>query len=194
MNENTNINKNDLLIQATVDGREKSPVLSEFEQFKRARGWEFKTEEELQSGYERYGKGKTGILLTLDEFITEAGIHYEAEKLTSVYEKLTELVSQNKLHGSEIYQYAHFKWCLRNPEAVVAYQESRDKWIVNNCGDEITEEKAIVKVNREWGFEASRIKIIGTPYYTATDYQFIRFDCAHMTWLWKNSSIYQVYS
>lgn len=50
-----------------------------------------------------------------------------------------------------------------------------------------------VEVNREWGFEASRIKIIGKAYYNATDWQYIRFNCAHMTWLWMNSNLYQVY-
>lgn len=31
-------------------------------------------------------------------------------------------------------------------------------------------------------------------YDALADYQFIRFDCAHMTWLWKNGNLYQVYS
>ena len=99
---------------------------------------------------------------------------------------------QKKLGAGEIYSYAHFKWCLQNPEAIIAYEESRN-WIINNCDTKITNEKAVVAINREWGFEASRIKIIGTPYYDATDWQYIRFDCAFMTWLWKNGKLYQVY-
>ena len=67
------------------------------------------------------------------------------------------------------------------------------KWAVNNCDAEIAEDTARIKVCEEWGFEASRIKIIGTPYYDATDWQFIRFDCAHMTWLWRNGNLHQVY-
>ena len=50
-----------------------------------------------------------------------------------------------------------------------------------------------MKVCREWGFEASRVKVIGTPYYDSTDWQFIRFDCAAMTWLWANETLYMVY-
>ncbi|KUO74385.1 MAG: hypothetical protein APF81_19300 [Desulfosporosinus sp. BRH_c37] len=134
------------------------------------------------------------ILITEEEFVIEAGKHYEGETLKTVYAALSELVNQKKLRPSEAYAYAHYKWCLRDPKAIVAYQEGRDKWIVNDCDTEVTEEVSIVKVNSEWGFEASRIQIIGTPYYDATDYQFIRFDCAHMTWLWKNGNLYQVYA
>ncbi len=41
--------------------------------------------------------------------------------------------------------------------------------------------------------EAERVRIIGAPYYDATDYQFIRFDGPHMSWLWHNGSIDQVF-
>lgn len=53
--------------------------------------------------------------------------------------------------------------------------------------------EAIAKVNLEWGFEADRIKIIGTPYYDATDWQFIRFNCAGCQWLWAQDALYPVY-
>ena len=124
----------------------------------------------------------------------EAGTHFDAETLKAVYAALSELVNQKKLRASEVYSYAHYKWCLRDAKAVVAYQEGRDRWEVNNCGTEITEEAARIEVCEEWGFEASRVRIIGSPYYDATDYQFVRFDCAHMTWLWKNGNLYQVYA
>lgn len=64
---------------------------------------------------------------------------------------------------------------------------------MNNCAEEITEEAARIAVCEEWGFEASRVRIIGTPYYDATDWQFIRFDCACMAWLWCNGNLHQVY-
>ena len=193
MNEKLLLVKNGAFIEVTVDGRAKSPNVTDFEQFQQDYKWKYKTEEIMQAAYDRYMKCNKGILLTEDEFITEAGEHYDVETLKSVYVTLAKLADQKKLKPGEIYQYAHFKWCLRNPEAIVAYEDSSDHWIVNNCGTEVTMEKAIVCVNSEWGFEASRIKIIGKPYYEATDYQFIRFDCAHMTWLWKNSNLYQVY-
>jgi len=134
------------------------------------------------------------ILITKEEFVIEAGMHYEETVLREVYDALAVLVNSKKLRASEVYSYAHYKWCLRNPAAIIAYQEGRDKWEINNCDTEVSEDAAKIAVNSEWGFEASRIRIIGTPYYDATDYQFIRFDCAHMTWLWKNGNLHQVYA
>lgn len=168
--------------------------ITDFEKFIRDRGWAFKTEEALKAGYERLCKCRHDILITQDEFITEAGEHFDPEILKDVYSALVDLVNQKKLCAGDVYMYAKYNWCLRKPEAVIAYQKGRDKWEVNNCGTEVTEDQGKIEVNREWGFEASRIKIIGTPYYDATDYQYIRFDCAHMTWLWKNGNLYQVYA
>lgn len=176
-------------IRTTVDFAN----FTDLEKFILNNGWKFKTKEDFQAGYDRAWKCAHEILLTEDEFVIEAGECYETDTLKAVYAALVELVKQKKLTAGEIYSYAYFKWCLRNPEAVIAYQRERDKWEVNNCGTQISEEEARVRINREWGFEVSRIEIIGFPYYDATDYQFIRFDCAHMTWLWKNGNLYQVY-
>ncbi len=88
---------------------------------------------------------------------------------------------------------------MKNPEAIIAYQIDpywetpiHRKWAVNNCSEEITEEAARVKVCEKFGFEASRVKIIGTPYYDATDWNFIRFDCAGWAWLMVDGAIRQV--
>ena len=79
--------------------------------------------------------------------------------------------------------YAYYAWCLREPEAISAYQIGtgkdtpvHQKWAVNNCSQEITEAEASVAVCEEFGFEVSRVRIIGTPYYDATDWNFIRFE------------------
>ena len=175
--------------------QENKSEMTDFEKFIHDRGCEFKTEEALQAAYDRAWKCKHGILISLEEFITEAnrGFKHTAVLLKAVYENLVELVENKKLTASDVYRYAYFGWCLKDAAAIVAYERERNNWEVNNCDTAITEEAAKIEVNREWGFEASRIKIIGTPYYDATDWQFIRFDCAHMTWLWKNGSIYQVY-
>lgn len=167
--------------------------MTSFEKFIHDRGWEFKTEESLKEAYDRLWKCQHDILISKEEFVAEANIPTE-RTVEEVYEVLVCLVNGKKLKASEVYAYARFKWCLNNAEAIVAYQTESDKWEVNNCGTEVTEDAAKVAVNSEWGFEASRIRIIGTPYYDATDYQFIRFDCAHMTWLWKNGNLYQVYA
>lgn len=169
--------------------------LSDFEQFIHDRGFEFKTDDALRAAYDRDWKCSHGILISEEEFIAEAncGGGYNEDVLKDVYKVLAGLVQTKILDACAVYRYAYYRWCLRNPEAIVAYQSGRDKWEVNNCATTISEEAAIVEVNREWGFEASRIKIIGTPYYDATDWQFIRFDCAQMTWLWANKNLYQVY-
>ena len=161
--------------------------------------YKFKTDEELEAAKYRAMKTINGLPLTLSEFVakaTEGGnpANHDPKTLEAVYEKLASLVNRGKAENVDFSGYAGFGWCLRNPEAIICYEvagSDKDRWQVNNCADEITKAEAIIEINREWGFEASRTDIIGIPYYTATDYQYIRFDCAHMTWLWKNGALYQ---
>lgn len=166
--------------------------LSDFDKFVLDNGYRYKTREELQAGYERHWKAAHDILVTIEEFLAEAEKELSVTA-ASTYNALVELVEEKKLRPREVFGYAHYRWCLNKPEAIVAYQTGYDEWSVNNCDAEITEEAALVKICEEWGFETGRTRIIGTPYYDATDYQFIRFNCAHMTWLWKNGSLLQVY-
>lgn len=166
--------------------------LNEFEKFVLDRGYNYQTEAELKAGYDRLWKTRRGILLSEEEFLTEAEPK-DKGAAADVYSVLVALVDKKAITASDVYQYARYKWCLRDPLAIVAYQESREKWIVNNCAEAITEEAARVKVCEEFGFEASRVKIIGTPYYDATDWNFIRFDCAGWHWLMNNGGICKVY-
>ena len=171
-------------------------ALNEFEKFILNRGYLYDTEEELKAGYDRAWKASHGIMVTAEEFAAEIKSRVKWDKelnVSPLYEVLSQLVKEKKLKPGDVFQYAVYTWCLRNPKAVIAYNEG-NKWLVNNCGTEISEERARVEVCEEWGFEASRVKIIGTPYYDATDWQFIRFDCAHMMWLWKDGNLYQVYA
>ena len=167
-----------------------------YEKFVKDRGYEFKTQEELDAGYARLCKCSANALLTEEEFIAEAtcgGRQRNTDALKKVYAKLALLVNNGKLKAAEVYRYARFGWCLNDADAIVAYEvDMCGKWVVNNCESKITVDEAILKINREWGFEASQIKIIGTPYYEATDWKFIRFDCARMGWLWEGHSLYQV--
>lgn len=166
--------------------------MTAFEQYAQDHGWRFKTEDDLKAGFDRLLDCASGNLVTVTGFIDEVGEGFEVETLKAVYKKLIDLVAQERIPAREVYMFARFKWCLRSPEAIIAYQTGISKWSVNNCDMQVPETAAIVAVNREWGFEASRVQIIGTPYYEATDWQFIRFDCAHMSWLWKDGSLYQV--
>lgn len=165
---------------------------SDFDRFVLDNGYKYATKEELQAGYDRHWKASHNILVTMEEFLAEAG-KKQSDPAAGTYEALVGLVEEKKLRPGEVLGFAHFHWCLNKPEAVIAYQTGPKEWAVNNCGAEITVEQAQVEICEEWGFETNRVRIIGTPYYDATDYQFIRFDCAHMTWLWTNGQLYQVY-
>ncbi len=166
--------------------------LSDFDKFILNDGYRFKTRKELYAGYERHWKAAHDILISMEEFLAEAE-KKPTDPASKVYEALVSFVEAKKLRPGEVFGYAHYHWCLNTPEAIIAYQTGQGKWSVNNCDTEITGEVARVKICEEWGFETGRIRVIGTPYYDATDYQFIRFNCAHMTWLWQNGSLLQVY-
>ncbi len=166
--------------------------LSDFDKFVLNNGYRYKTREELYAGYERHWKAAHDILVSMEEFLAETE-KKPTDPASNLYEALVGLVEAKKLRPGEVFGYVHYHWCLNTPEAIIAYQTGQDKWSVNNCDTEITEEAARVKICEEWGFETGRIHVIGTPYYDATDYQFIRFNCAHMTWLWQNGSLLQVY-
>jgi len=164
-----------------------------FEKFVLDCGYLFKTEDALKAGYDRHWKAIHEIMITAEEFVAEVECRRKGlDKLQEVYDTLSEHVNAGRLTASDVFRYAEFGWCLRNPEAIVAYKEEGGKWLVNDCDHEISEEAARVKVCEEWGFETSRIRIIGTPYYEATDWQFIRFNCTIMRWLWKDDTLYKV--
>ena len=134
-----------------------------------------------------------GTLLSEEEFLAEAKAT-SSTLAAETYQALVKLVEQQILRPSDVYQYARYGWCLSSPDAVVAYRTGpQNQWVVNNCAIRITEDRARLEVCEEWGFEASRVRIIGQAYYDATDWNFIRFDCAGMTWLMCNGELYQVY-
>lgn len=166
--------------------------LSDFDKFVLNNGHRYETQEALQAGYDRHWKAAHDILISMEEFLIEAE-KKPSDPAVDVYDALVNLVEESKLRPGEVLGYAHYRWCLNKPEAIIAYQTGHDEWSVNNCDTEITEEAARVKICDEWGFETGRVRVIGTSYYDATDYQFIRFNCGHMTWLWRNGSLLQVY-
>ena len=164
-------------------------TLSDFDRFVLDRGYYYKTEAELNAAYARAKKTGRGELVTKAEFDAEM----RRDHADRLYDVLAELVAKGILTPGELFAYARYGWCANAPESVIYYQTGAGKYVVNNCDTQIPEAEAIVKVCREWGFEASRVKIIGTSYYDSTDWQFIRFDCAAMTWLWANETLYMVY-
>lgn len=168
--------------------------MTNYERFIHDNGWKYKDDDMLlKDAYDRYWKSQHDILLSLQEFLAEVGERYDEVAAAAAYETLVELVNNSQLAAGKVYWYAHYCWCLQDAKSIVAYQVVPRKWEVNDCDTEIDQALAIDKVNREWGFEKNKITIIGVPYYFATDYQFIRFDCCGMSWLWKNESLYEIY-
>lgn len=190
----------DLLAERIRENADASK-LTDFEKFVLDRGYMFATEADLKAGYDRKWKANHGIALTLEEFTAEAECRgRKLDTLQEVYRVISEHIKAGRLTAGALMDYAYYAWCLRKPEAIIAYQIGtgkdtpvHQKWAVNNCSQEITEAEARVAVCEEFGFEVSRVRIIGTPYYDATDWNFIRFDCAGRCWLMKNASLYPVY-
>ena len=172
-----------------------------FDKFVLDRGFLFKSEEELKAGYDRYWKSTRNILITADEFIVESELgscpfsDEKREKAKEVYGILANYADKSIISTEEVYSFAKHNWCLDRPEAIEVYQIDSNglHYVFNSCSERISQEEAIVRINNEWGFEASRIKILGVPYYSSTDWQFIRFDCCGMSWLWAEESLYKVY-
>lgn len=184
------------LAEKIKTGHVDSSGFNDFEQFVLSSGHYYDTEEDLKAGYDRRWKVRHGLWVTAEEFTAEVRSRVKHNKELDVwplYEILSRLVKEEKLSHGEAFKYAAYAWCLRKPETVVAYQSNDGKWIVNNCDTEIPEEQARITICENLGFEASRVRIVGTPYYDATDWQFIRFDCAGRTYLYKNDTLYQVY-
>ena len=200
MNEQEQKSKNyGLWLDAHIRSTKPDPkTWSDYEHWVTSYGGRYDTEDALAAAYARRMKNSQGILVTEEEFLAEACVvlYMDAELRESAaktYRALAELVEHGFMKPSDVYGYACYGRCLRHPEAIIIYQEEQNKWHVNNCETKVTVEEAVLAVNREFGFEASHIKIIGTPYYDATDWNFIRFNCAGWAWLWKNGNIYSVY-
>lgn len=161
--------------------------------FLRDNGWKYKNEEEAIAAYARMKKSADGVPLSWEEFAAELTAAQSDHLAQQLYTKLLALVDQGALTALELYHYAKFKWCRSHPEAVDAYQTGPKQWAVNNCCEEIPEDRARLLINSEWGFEASRIEILGTPYYESTDWNFIAFRCGPLNWLMKNDDLYKIY-
>ena len=165
---------------------------SDLERFILDCGYKYDTQDALEAAYDRKYHADHDVLLTLDEFIAESGKPYDTETLKIVYAKLKGFYELNRLTPRELYNFARFKWCLPHPEAIISCQVDKQRWFVNNCDTEISIPEARIRINDMFGFEASGIKITGTPYYAATDYQFIRFWVRDIAWLYCNDDLFRV--
>lgn len=163
--------------------------LSKFEKFTLDRGYKYATENALQAAYARLLKAQQGGILSRDEFDAELARNHSDQ----IYDILIGMVSEKKLKPIDLYRYARHGWCANAPEAIIAVQIEPNTYKVNSCDTVISEKDAKRRVAKEWGFDEKRIEIVETPYYDATDWQFIRFVCAGTPWLWADESLYMIY-
>lgn len=164
-----------------------------YHKFLRDYGYQYASETDALNGFVRWLKSNRGTLLAEDEFLAELGAGQSDILARQLYDKLRTLVEEKALTAMGVYNYAKYRWCRNHPEAVIAYRIDRCSWVVNNCSMEIPEERAVLLVNSEWGFEASRIKLRDTPYYEAADMNFISFQCGPLGWVMRNGDLYQIY-
>ena len=203
-NETTNICKKESISfekdkhygRAEIDRLRNSGIpydeLSAIEKFTFYNGWDYATRETLQAAFVRYAKLQRNNLLTEEEFLKEAKAQ-EIPSAKEAYQILKEMADSGVLDGREVYRYVDYRWCLRKPQSIIAYREAfSDRWQVNHCEWEISIEEAVAFVCREFGFESSRIRIVGTPYYDDIDCNFVRFDCCDICWLAYNGDITRV--
>lgn len=157
------------------------------------KGWKYETEEELAAGYARMVKAEQGEQLTWEEFWAELQMDDDPTAAQKLYRTLRRHMENGALSAYQLYGYARHRWCVRCPEAVMAYQTGPKRWAVNTCGETISEDRARLLLNSEWGFEASRIKLLDTPYYDATDWNYIHFRCGPCDWIMQDGELYQIY-
>ena len=191
--ESISLEKDEHYGRAEIDRLRNSRIpydeLNAIEKFTFYNGWDYATREALQAAFMRYSKCD---LLTEEEFFAEAGVQ-ETLCAKETYQILKELAGAGVIDKKQVYWYAHYRWCIEQPEAILAYRGfSSVGWRVNHCAQKVSPEKAIVFLNHEFGFEASRIKIIGTPYYDAEDSHYIRFDCGGIFWLAQDGELFNV--
>ena len=97
--------------------------LTDFEKFVLDRGYMFATEADLKAGYDRKWKANHGIALTLEEFTAEAECRgRKLDTLQEVYRVISEHIKAGRLTAGALMDYAYYAWCLREPEAIIAYQ------------------------------------------------------------------------
>lgn len=156
-------------------------------------GWKYDTEADALAGYARMVKAEQGDPLTWEEFWAELRIKDDASTAQKLYQTLRQHMENGALSAYQLYGYARFRWCIRHPEAVVACQIGPKRWAVNSCSETISEDQAIQQLNSWYGFEANRIKLLGTPYYDATDWNFIRFRCGPYDWVMQDGDLHQIY-
>lgn len=160
--------------------------------FLRDKGWKYQKETEKKEAYQRKVSVRQGKLLNEEEFLAEAGVAY-AVAAKELYPKLRLLARAGKISPRDVFNYARHLWCIKNPAALCCTQIGPKEWAVNNCDMEITEERAIEIVCRDWEFDAARVHIQMPAYYESTDWNYIRFQCGLQKWIMHDGELDKIY-
>lgn len=81
-----------------------------------------------KAGYDRKWKANHGIALTLEEFTAEAECRgRKLDTLQEVYRVISEHIKAGRLTAGALMDYAYYAWCLRELEAIIAYQIGTEK-------------------------------------------------------------------
>ena len=85
-------------------------------------GWKYDTETDALAGYARLIKAEQKIPLTWEEFWSELQMEGDLSAAQKLYRILRRHMDNGALNAYELYGYARHRWCVRCPEAVIAYQ------------------------------------------------------------------------
>lgn len=156
-------------------------------------GWKYVDESQRQAAYLREILVRHNKILNEEEFVAEAGEKY-ADAAKAIYPKLALWARCGIISPRELYNYARHLWCMKNPEALLCVQTGVKQWAVNSCDTEISAERALEIVCREWGFEKSQVLIQAPAYYESTDWNYIHFRCGPLNWVMHDGDLHQQYN
>lgn len=160
--------------------------------FLQDRGWKYQEESEKKAAYQREVLVRQNKILNEDEFVAETGKQY-ADAARTLYPKLAALARAGKITPWDLFHYAQHLWCMKNPEASLCVQTGIKQWAVNSCDTEISAERAIKIVCRDWGFDEKCISIQSPAYYESTDWNYIRFRSGSQAWVMHDGEIEKVF-
>lgn len=160
--------------------------------FVQERGWKYVDESQRQAAYLREILVRHNKILNEEEFVAEAGEKY-ADAAKAIYPKLAVWARSGIISPRELYNYARHLWCMKNPEALLCVQTGAKQWAVNSCDTEISVERAIKIVCRDWGFDEKCISIQPPAYYESTDWNYIRFRSGSQAWVMHDGEIEKVF-
>lgn len=160
--------------------------------FLQDRGWKYHEESERKSAYQREMLVRQNKILNEQEFVAETGKQY-AEAARKLYPKLAAMARTGKITPWDLFHYAQHLWCMKNPEALLCVQTGAKQWAVNSCDTEISAERAIKIVCRDWGFDEKCISVQTPTYYESTDWNYIRFHSGSQAWVMHDGEIEKVF-